>query len=159
LACFAEAWRAEVLQFIAENIPKIALTSAFVERLQSEWSLEHIQQIAEAVKLEYGSSRAGYALEVYLGLQRLQASTESGSFSEAEAVKELLDSLKVLFQSHHMLMKLRMTAYRHLYALAGMKDLPFVVCTTAYHALCWTNKARSAFAGTAGLSLAKALCP
>ncbi len=99
-----------MLQFIAENIPKIALTSAFVERLQSEWSLEHIQQIAEAVKLEYGASRAGYALEVYLGLQRLQASTESGSFSEAEAVKELLDSLKVLFQSHHMLMKLRMTA-------------------------------------------------
>ncbi|DBA76932.1 hypothetical protein WJX77_008986 [Trebouxia sp. C0004] len=89
-----KAWRAEVLQFIAENIPKIALTSAFVERLQSEWSLEHIQQIAEAVKLEYGASRAGYALEVYLGLQRLQASTESGSFSEAEEVKELLDSLK-----------------------------------------------------------------
>ncbi|KAL0025284.1 hypothetical protein WJX79_000539 [Trebouxia sp. C0005] len=89
-----KAWRAEVLQYIAENIPKIALTSAFVERLQSEWSLEHIQQIAEAVKLEYGASRAGYALEVYLGLQRLQASTENGSFSEAEDVKGLLDSLK-----------------------------------------------------------------
>lgn len=91
----AEAWRAEVLQYIAENISKVALTSAFVERLQSEWSLEHIQQIAEAVKLEYGASRAGYALEVYLGLQRLQASAESGSFSEAEEVKELLEGLKV----------------------------------------------------------------
>ena len=91
----AEAWRAEVLQYIAENISKVALTSAFVERLQSEWSLEHIQQIAEAVKLEYGASRAGYALEVYLGLQRLQASAENGSFSEADEVKELLESLKV----------------------------------------------------------------
>lgn len=111
-----------MLQYIAENIPKIALTSAFVERLQSEWSLEHIQQIAEAVKLEYGASRAGYALEVYLGLQRLQASTENGSFSEAEDVKGLLDSLKVLYWSHHMLMKLPITAYRHLCALAGMKD-------------------------------------
>lgn len=111
-----------MLQFIAENIPKIALTSAFVERLQSEWSLDHIQQIAEAVKLEYGASRAGYALEVYLGLQRLQASTENGSFSEAEEVKELLDSLKVLFQSHYMLMKRHMTACSHLYVLAGTKE-------------------------------------
>ena len=111
-----------MLQYIAENIPKIALTSAFVERLQSEWSLEHIQQIAEAVKLEYGASRAGFALEVYLGLQRLQASTENGSFTEAEEVKALLDSLKVLNQLHHMLMKPHMTAHRHLYALAGMKD-------------------------------------
>lgn len=84
-----------MLQYIAENISKVALTSAFVERLQSEWSLEHIQQIAEAVKLEYGASRAGYALEVYLGLQRLQASAESGSFNEAEEVKELLEGLKV----------------------------------------------------------------
>jgi len=85
------------LQYIAETFPKVALTSAFVERLQSEWSLDHVQQIAEAVKLEYGSSRAGYALEVYLGLQRLQSSAESGSFSEAEEVKELLDGLKVAY--------------------------------------------------------------
>ena len=119
-----------MLQFIAENIPKIALTSAFVERLQSEWSLEHIQQIAEAVKLEYGSSRAGYALEVYLGLQRLQASTDS--FSEAEEVKELLDSLKVLYHSHYMLMKLHMTAYRHLYVLAGTID----PCFCVFHKSC-----------------------
>ena len=111
-----------MLQFIAENIPKIALTSAFVERFQSEWSLDHIQQIAEAVKLEYGASRAGYALEVYLGLQRLQASTENGSFSEAEEVKKLLDSLKVLFQSRYMLMKRHMTAFSHLYVLAGTKE-------------------------------------
>lgn len=92
---FAEAWRGEVLQYIAEGFPKVALTSAFLERLQSEWTLEHLQQIAEAVKVEYGASRAGYALEVYLALQRLQSSAENGGFSEAEAVKELLDSLKV----------------------------------------------------------------
>lgn len=39
----AEAWRAEVLQYIADNIPAIILTSAFVERLQSSWSLENLQ--------------------------------------------------------------------------------------------------------------------
>ena len=93
--CSAEVWRDEVLQYISENFPKVALTSAFVERLQSEWTLEHLQQIAEAVKVEYGASRAGYALEVYLGLNRLQSSSENGSFSEAEEVKELLDGLKV----------------------------------------------------------------
>ena len=91
----AESWRMEVLQYISENFPKVALTSAFVERLQSEWTLEHLQQIAEAVKVEYGASRAGYALEVYLGLQRLQSSAETGSFSEAAEVKQLLDELKV----------------------------------------------------------------
>ena len=91
----AEAWRGEVLQYIAEGFPKVALTSAFLERLQSEWTMEHLQQIAEAVKVEYGASRAGYALEVYLALQRLQGSAENGSFSEAEEVKALLDSLKV----------------------------------------------------------------
>ena len=84
-----------MLQHISGNFPKVALTSAFVERLQSEWTLEHLQQISEAVKVEYGASRAGYALEVYLGLQRLQNSAENGSFSEAEDVKELLDGLKV----------------------------------------------------------------
>ena len=72
-----------------------------MERLQSEWSLEHLQQIAEAVKAEYGASRAGYALEVYLGLQRLQGSADSGAISEAEEVRELLDALKVCgFHSH-----------------------------------------------------------
>ena len=97
---FAGAWRGEVLQFVAENFPKVVLTSAFMERLQSEWSLEHLQQIAEAVKTEYGSSRAGYALEVYLGLQRLQSSADNGTISEAEEVRELLDSLRVcLFTS------------------------------------------------------------
>lgn len=84
-----------MLQHISENFPKVALTSAFVERLQSEWTLEHLQQIAEAVKLDYGASRAGYALEVHLALQRLQSSAENGSFTEAEDVKELLDGLKV----------------------------------------------------------------
>lgn len=86
-----------MLQYIAESLPKVALTSAFVERLQSEWSLEHLQQIAEAVKAEYGASRAGYALEVYLSLQRLQAAAANDSFTEAEAVKETLDGLKVQF--------------------------------------------------------------
>ena len=84
-----------MLQHISENFPKVALTSAFVERLQSEWTLEHLQQISEALKVAYGASRAGYALEVYLGLQRLQSSAENGSFSEADDVKELLDGLKV----------------------------------------------------------------
>lgn len=92
----AEAWRGEVLQYIAEGFPKVALTSAFLERLQSEWTLEHLQQIAEAVKVEYGASRAGYALEVYLALQRVQSSAENGSFSEAEDVNALLDGLKVV---------------------------------------------------------------
>lgn len=91
----AEAWRGEVLQYIAEGFPKVALTSAFLERLQSEWTLEHLQQIAEAVKVEYGASRGGYALEVYLALQRIQNSAENGSFSEAEDVKALLDGLQV----------------------------------------------------------------
>ena len=39
----AEAWRSEVLQFIADNFPAIILTSAFMERLQSSWSLENLQ--------------------------------------------------------------------------------------------------------------------
>lgn len=39
----AEAWRTEVLQYIADNFPAIILTSAFVERLQSSWSLENLQ--------------------------------------------------------------------------------------------------------------------
>ncbi|KAL3162058.1 hypothetical protein ABBQ38_009122 [Trebouxia sp. C0009 RCD-2024] len=90
----AKAWRGEVLQYIAEGFPKVALTSAFLERLQSEWTLEHLQQIAEAVKVEYGASRGGYALEVYLALQRIQNSAENGSFSEAEDVKALLDGLQ-----------------------------------------------------------------
>ena len=66
-----------------------------MERLQSEWSLEHLQQIAEQVQAEYGASRSGYALEVYLGLQRLQSSANSGTISEAAEVRELLDGLKV----------------------------------------------------------------
>lgn len=39
----AEAWRAEILQYTADNFPALVLTSAFMERLQSSWSLENLQ--------------------------------------------------------------------------------------------------------------------
>ena len=54
-----------------------------------------LQEIAAAVKLEYGASRAGYALEVYLALQRLQTAAAGEAVVEAEEVQILLDDLKV----------------------------------------------------------------
>ena len=51
LIVFAEAWRAEVLQYIADNFPAIILTSAFVEPLQSSWSLENLQACSLTCKL------------------------------------------------------------------------------------------------------------
>lgn len=54
-----------------------------------------LQEIATAVKLEYGASRAGYALEVYLALQRLQTAAAGEAVVEAEDVQTLLDDLKV----------------------------------------------------------------
>lgn len=54
-----------------------------------------LQEIAAAVKLEYGASRAGYALEVYLALQRLQTAAAGEAVVEAEDVQTLLDDLRV----------------------------------------------------------------
>ena len=54
-----------------------------------------LQEIAAAVKLEYGASRAGYALEVHLALQRLQTAAAGEAVVEAEEVQALLDDLKV----------------------------------------------------------------
>lgn len=54
-----------------------------------------MQEIAAAVKLEYGASRNGYALEVYLALQRLQTAAAGETVVEAEEVQSLLDGLKV----------------------------------------------------------------
>lgn len=84
-----------MVQYIAEHFPAVASTSAFLERLQSSWSLENLQEIVAAVKDEYTASRAGYVLEVYLALQRLQTAASSETVVEAEEVKILLDGLKV----------------------------------------------------------------
>ena len=62
----------------------------------TSWYLPHLlQEIAAAVKLEYGASRAGYALEVYLALQRLLAAAAGEAVVEAEDVQTLLEELKV----------------------------------------------------------------